>query len=71
MQLLELGDMISSAHLTGTKTGNAAYQKWKNGMQRKFEEIEKEEHMTVFDRLKQKAQPNTLFTRFKRLKSGV
>ena len=63
---LRLAEVIVNASYAGTKKGNLVYNKWKREKINIMEKIKEEENMTVFDRLKNSQQANTLFDRLKR-----
>ncbi len=65
MYQLELGDVISNAHLTGSKKGNVIYTNWRKGKTDRMEQIDMKKNATVFDKLKQSARTNTLFHKLK------
>lgn len=72
---LELANVISNAHFSGTKEGNNIFNTWKNLKLRDFNELLRkynEPEKTVFEKLKgTKKLPNTVFTRLKMMKEGV
>ena len=65
MNELRLADIIVNASYVGTKKGNMVFNKWKREKINEMTKIKDAENMTIFDRLKNRSQANTLFDRLK------
>jgi len=60
---MRLANIIAIAISSNTKAGNRQYNRWQRNKATELEDVQKEETLTVFEKLRKSTRSNTIFSR--------